>query len=141
VQIAANPALAPSAMEGGNMVATNMIAMALPGSEPITPMPEAPNLLDPNLPMPKIPAGQRPLSTQVGKYGGVGLPARPANNSGDIRAPGAEPGRDGGGFTTGPQPGGNQGHGNPGAGSSGPDLWKPTISFGPPARSPSAPGS
>jgi hypothetical protein len=141
VQIVKNPALAPSAMEGGNMVATNMIAMALPGSEPITPMPEAPNLLDPNLPMPKIPADQVPLSTQVGKYGGVGLPARPANNSGDIRAPGAEPGRDGGGFTTGNQPGGNQGHGNPGAGSSGPDAWKPTISFGPPADNPSVTGS
>ena len=106
MQIVSNPALAPSAMEGGNMVATNNVAMALPGSEPITPMPEAPNLLDPNLPMPKIPADQLPLSTQVGKYGGQGLPARAPNNSGDIRNPGAEPGRDGGGFTTGPQPGG-----------------------------------
>ena len=29
MQIVSNPALAPSAMEGGNMVATNNVAMAL----------------------------------------------------------------------------------------------------------------
>jgi len=141
MQIVENPALAPSAMDGGNMVATNTGGGALPGSAPITPLPEAPNQLDQNLPMPKIPADQVPLSTQVGNHGGVGLPPRPANNSAGLRAPGAAPARDPGGFTTGNQPGGNQGHGGPGAGSSGPDLWKPTLSFGPPARNPSAPGS
>ena len=141
MQIVSNPALAPSAMDGGNMVATNTGGMALAGSEPITPMPEAPNLLDQNLPMPKIPADQLPLIPTLGKYGTVGLPPRPANNSAGLRAPGAEPGRDGGGWTVGNQPGGNQGHGNPGAGDSGPDLWKPTLSFGPPANDPSAPGS
>ena len=111
------PALAPSAQDGGNMVATNTGGGALPGSDPITPLPEAPNQLDQNLPMPKIPAAQTPLSTQSGRYGGKGLPS--------------VPGQSGGGFTTGNQPGGNQGHGNPGAGSSGPDLWKPTLGFGP----------
>jgi hypothetical protein len=140
VQTVSNPALAPSAMEGGNMVATNMVAMALGGSEPITPMPEAPNLLDPNLPMPKIPAERIPLSTQAGKYGGVGLPPSPDPQDEPLRPPGAEPGRDRGGFTTGPQPGGNQGRGGPGAGTSGPDLWKPTLSFGPPSGNPSATG-
>ena len=115
VQRLTDPALAPSSMEGGNMVATNTGGGALPGSEPITPMPEAPNLLDPNLPMPHL-GTQMPLTPTAGEHGGVGLPHAPGQSSG--------------GFTTGVQPGGNQGHGNTGAGSSGPDLWKPTVSSG-----------
>lgn len=114
VQQVSNPALAPSAMEGGNMVASNNVAMAFAGSTPITPMPEAPNLLDPNLPMPKLPADQMPLTPTAGEHGGAGLPKPPGQASGA--------------FTVGVQDGGNQGHGNPGAGSSGPDLWKPTPS-------------
>lgn len=113
VQQMTSPALAPSSQEGGNMVATNTGGMALPGSEPITPMPETPNLLDPNLPMPKL-GDQMPLTPTAGNHGGVGLPSPPGQASGA--------------FTTGVQQGGNQGHGNPGAGSSGPDLWKPTVS-------------
>lgn len=115
VQQLTGGALAPSAMDGGNMVATNQLAMALPGSEPITPMPETPNLLDQNLPMPKIPDEQMPLIPTAGRYdaGGEPHPSVPRSD---------------GGFTVGVQGGGLQGHGNPGAGSSGPDLWKPTPS-------------
>lgn len=112
VQQVSSPALAPSSQEGGNMVATNTGGMALPGSEPITPMPETPNLLDPNLPMPHLGA-ELPLTPTNGKYGAVGLPSAP--------------GQADSAFTTGVQPGGNQGRGG-GAGSSGPDLWKPTVS-------------
>lgn len=115
VQQVSNPALTPSSQEGGNMVQTNQLAMALPGSTPITPMPETPNLLDQNLPMPKLPADQRPVGPS-GKYGSAGLPHPPPSTSG--------------GFTVGMQDGGNQGRGNPGAGGSGPDLWKPTVSSG-----------
>lgn len=104
-------ALAPSAMDGGNMTATNTGGGAYPGSTPITPLPEAPNQLDQNLPMPKLPADQMPLRPTATK---AGLPATPDRGSG--------------GWTTGVQGGGNQGHGNPGAGNSGPDAWKPTPS-------------
>ena len=132
VQKLAEGALAPSSMEGGNMVATNNVAMAFSGSTPITPMPEAPNLLDPNLPMPKIPA-QQPVNPQAGHYGGTGLPPSPPLDNGETAGAG--------GFSTGVQGGGNQGHGNPGAGSSGPDRWQPTISSGGRAGGPQAPGS
>ena len=81
MQIVSNPALAPSAMEGGNMVATNNVAMALPGSEPITPMPEAPNLLDPNLPMPKLGA-QRPVGTDPARLRPEQPPGEPADPPG-----------------------------------------------------------
>ena len=97
-----------------SMAATNTItdesaSMALPGSPS-----ESTDGKEVHAPMPEIPAARVPLTPTAGSHGGAGLP----------QVPGQSPG----GFTTGVQPGGNQGHGNPGTGSSGPDAWKPTPS-------------
>lgn len=102
--------LSPGSMGAGNTIsdpAGHKLAMALPGSESVNPIPDRVD----NVGLPELPADQVPLSTQAAKNH---LPAAAGNT--------------GGGWTTGVQPGGLQGHGNPGAGPSGPDLWKPTPS-------------
>ena len=111
--------------------------MAGKGSDSVIPLPDR---LD-NSPLPVIPGGQIPVSTQPGRYGGVGLPAPPPNQSASVRPEGPQPARDGG-WTTGNQPGGNQGAGNPGAGDSGPgELWTASPSFGPARWGPAATNS
>jgi hypothetical protein len=102
------PGLVPSSMEGGNMVATNEIAMALPGSTPITPMPEAPNLLDQNLPLPKLGA-QVPVGTERDRVHGArqpaGEPADPPGRFGGVTV-GTGTDKPGGGWKLTPSAGG-----------------------------------
>ena len=105
-----------SALLTGNesMAATNTItdesgSMALTGSPS-----ESTTGKTTGTPMPELPSAQLPHTPTAGKRGGAGLPSAPGQSSG--------------GFTTGIQGGGNQGRGRTGAGSSGPDLWKPTAS-------------
>ena len=141
MQVLKGGALVNESMDAGNIAGgTHKLAMSAPGSPPITPMPGPPNTPTANLPLPLLDGEpQIPVSTQPGKYGGVGLPAPGANQSAPLRQPqetapqGAgsagivQLAKDGGGFTAGIQPGGNQGAGNPGAGSSGNgSVWGPT---------------
>jgi hypothetical protein len=101
------PGLVPSSMEGGNMVTTNTVAMALPGSTPITPMPEAPNMLDQNLPLPKlgaqVPVGTDPARLRPGQP--AGQPADPGGRFGGVTV-GSGTDKPGGGWDLTPSAGG-----------------------------------
>lgn len=124
------PGLSLPSMSAGDTVSDprgHELAFSPSGSESVNPIPDR---LD-NTPMPVIPSAQLPVNQQLGKYGAKGLPDRPANQSASVRPEGPQPSRDMG-WTTGPQPGGNQGAGNAGAGDSGDGgAWGATPSFGP----------
>ena len=123
------PGLSLPSMSAGNTLDDpkgHDLAMGGKGSASVIPLPDRMDVS----PMPQIPAAQLPLNPQLGQYGAKGnLPPRPPGQSASVRPEGPQPGRDRG-WTTGPQPGGNQGAGNPGAGDSGDGgAWSPTPSF------------
>jgi hypothetical protein len=118
VQVLPSPPLVPTSMSEGGEIHDNSLAMAGPGSTPVS-APSASVIPPETLPLPVMPPAQAPVNPQAGRYGAAGLQhegARAPEGDGDAA----------------PWPSGNQGLKDPLS------PWKKTPSFGPPGWGPQA---